>query len=92
MPTAHAARFRGNRMANEFIAKNGRDYLVLGFGDGSGLVLQKVRGTMGASANFKAVPGRAQKDVLIRTLGAEGDENGTTYDVAWSLLEHGRAW
>lgn len=81
---AHAPNFKTRGAAKEFITKRGLTFLVLGFGDPEGfsLVLRKVRGTNGASANFKPLPNRRQKEIL-RKLGGRGNN---TYEVAWSLL------
>jgi hypothetical protein len=80
---AAAPNFRKKGIAKEFIAKSGHGYLILGFHDGSAVVLRRVPGTKGSAASFKPVKGRGQKDVLAR-LGAK--RRGTTYDMAWSLL------
>lgn len=85
-PAAEAPNFKKRGAAKLFITKAGGAYLLLGFADGSALVLRMIRGTKNASADFKPVPGRTQKDVLIKRLRAKGQRSSTTYELAWSLL------
>ena len=83
-PAAEAPNFRRDGLAKMFITKKGTACLLLGFSDGSVLVLRMVRGTKGASADFKPIPIGNQK-ALLKRLGARKGKR--TYDLGWSLLE-----
>ncbi|RLE70844.1 MAG: hypothetical protein DRJ43_01080 [Thermoprotei archaeon] len=80
-----APRFREKGRVREFMTDDGKSYIVIGFPDGSALVLQKIRGKGKAVADFKPVS--RQKEILEK-LGAcrEGKD---TYQMAWELLREG---
>lgn len=78
---AEAPNFRDKGRVKEFITEDGRTYLILRFPDGSIAVLQKIKGTKEASADYKGVGG--QKAVL-KKLGCRA---GSTYQMGGELFK-----
>lgn len=77
---SQASEFNSKGIAKEFMADDGRTYLIMKFPDGSGCVLRRSPGTAGAVADYRAIS--AQKRVVERL----GVPHGTTYQMISRLL------
>jgi len=78
---AEAPNFREKGRMKEFITEDGKTYLIIKFPDSSIAVLLKIKGTKGASADYKAVG--VQKRVLKKL----GYKAGTTYQIGAELFK-----
>lgn len=78
---AQAPNFRERGGVKEFILEDGRTYLIFKFPDRSILVLQKVKGTKGSSAEYKRI--RVQK-TIFRKLGYK---EGTFYQMGAEVFK-----
>lgn len=78
---AQAPNFREGGGVKEFILEDGRTYLIFKFPDWSILVLQKVKGTKEASAEYKPI--KAQKNILRKL----GYKEGTFYQMGAEIFK-----